>query len=59
MRRRFAVLCVISAFIGSASIKAAPELSCVSLRTWLAGQLFISEVSGGLIGTGALRPLRA
>ena len=54
MRQRFAVLCVISAFIGSASIKAAPELSCVSLRTWLAGQLFISEVSGGLIGTGAL-----
>jgi feruloyl esterase len=53
MRPRFAVLCIISAFIASASIKAAPELDCVGLRAWLGEQLYISEVGGvGLITTG-------
>jgi len=55
MQRRFFVLCAISAFIASATVKAAPELGCTGLRTWLAGQLYISEVSGGLLTAGGAR----
>ena len=51
MQRRLLILCAISMFLGVSSVKAAPELNCASLRTWLQGQLYISEVSGGLITT--------
>src|SRR4030095_10805722 len=55
MRQRFVVLCAISTFIASATVKAAPEVGCVALRTWLAQQLYISEVSGGLLAGAAAR----